>query len=157
MQRLRLAERTLASLAAAASYESKGEHKWVCLAPAERGAHLLRVQTVRCQHSRAEGGVTHAERRRMSNLEHLLYGERGVHLRQLTFLADHCQHLPERSARLLQTVWRVKIRLRKLRARAKARQERSPEGKHASGEHQQRRASSSQPKGRGQTQRPEMA
>ena len=66
----------------------------------------------------SEGGANHAQRRRFTNMELLLYGKEGVHLDHLSELNDMCRNLDERSASVVQCMWRLRKSMKDQHRRA---------------------------------------
>ena len=117
LDRCRRAEKMLLKLAQGASTEGAGMGGWVTLPLEERAPTLSKVQTHRLTTSYTDGGANHAQRRRYANMELLLYGMEGCHLRQLEQLTSMLECLNDRAAMVVQSCWRLHSHLSRLAAK----------------------------------------
>jgi len=90
---------------------------WATLPLEERAPTLCKVQTHRLTASYTDGGANHAQRRRYANMELLLYGAEGCHLRQLEQLTSMLECLNDRAAMVVQSCWRLHSHLSRLAAK----------------------------------------
>ena len=118
MQRCRLAEKVLYSMARDASTEGAGMGGWASQKSSESAETLLLVQTHRLTAPHSEGGANFAQKRRFTNMELLLYGRSGVHLEQLKGLGHATSEVECRAATFVQYMWRLRKSIRDLAARA---------------------------------------
>jgi hypothetical protein len=113
--RCRRAEALLRRLADGASSEGAGMGGWATLDVSEAAHTLWRVQVHRIEAPHSEGGAHHAQRRRWTNMELLLYARDRVHIRHLERLNELHIGLMVRSACLVQSMWRLTSHLKNLR------------------------------------------
>ena len=56
----------------------------------------------------AEGGANHAQRRRYTNMELLLYGQEAVHLTHLATIQENNSDIQVRAICIIQNTWRMR-------------------------------------------------
>ena len=80
---------------------------WASLGLHQRINTLHRVQTHRMTAAHSEGGANHAQKRRFANMEALLYGAEGVHLKQLRELGKSTNDVTVRAANMIKRAYRL--------------------------------------------------